>query len=99
MSNYNEKAIKELRYFSSLLVEADCEGKALNGSNLYSFRMCFTEEFFDVVQEAISAFEKQIPKPKHKYSGIRCVCGEVVARNQDYCEYCGQRLLPYEVDE
>lgn len=47
---------------------------------------------------AIEALEKQIAKPKHKYSGIRCVCGEVVARYQDYCEYCGQRLLPYEVD-
>lgn len=38
------------------------------------------------------ALEKQIPKRKHKYSGFRCVCGELVAKNQDYCEYCGQRL-------
>ena len=45
---------------------------------------------------AIEALEKQIPKPKHKCMGYRCVCGELVGKNQDYCEYCGQALLPYE---
>ena len=47
---------------------------------------------FDKILEAL---EKQIPKPKHKYMGYRCVCGEEVAKNQDYCEYCGQRLLDW----
>lgn len=41
------------------------------------------------------ALEKQIPKEKHKYMGYRCVCGEEVAKNQRYCEYCGQKLLDW----
>lgn len=44
---------------------------------------------------AFKCLEKQIPKPKHKYMGYRCVCGEEVAKNQAYCEYCGQRLLDW----
>lgn len=44
---------------------------------------------------AIEALEKQIPIPKHKYMGFRCICGKEVAKNQDYCEYCGQKLLPW----
>lgn len=45
---------------------------------------------------AIEALEKQIPKRKQKYQGYRCVCGEEVAKNQRYCEYCGQALLDWE---
>lgn len=42
------------------------------------------------------ALEKQIPKSKHKYQGYRCVCGQEVAKNQAFCEYCGQALFPYD---
>lgn len=45
---------------------------------------------------AIEDMEKQIPKMKHKYQGYRCICGEEVAKNQRYCEYCGQHLLDWE---
>lgn len=47
------------------------------------------QEWFDCIGEAL---EKQVPKKKHKYKGFRCVCGKEVAKNQAYCEYCGQRL-------
>ncbi len=40
-------------------------------------------------------YEKQIPKKKHKYMGYRCVCGTEVAKNQKYCDDCGQRLLDW----
>lgn len=46
----------------------------------------------EVLETAIEALDKQIPKKKHKYMGYRCVCGNEVAKNQAYCEYCGQRL-------
>lgn len=58
----------------------NCDGCGRRKDDIESFEM------------AINALEKQIPKPKHKYNGYRCVCGEQVAKNQDYCEYCGQRL-------
>lgn len=45
------------------------------------------------------AYEKQIPKRKHKYLGYRCICSEQVAKNQKYCEYCGQRLLDWSEEE
>lgn len=48
-------------------------------------------DFWSTVKEAL---EKQIPVKKHKYMGYRCICGKEVARDQDYCEYCGQKLLP-----
>lgn len=44
----------------------------------------------------IAALQKQKAMGKHKYMGYRCICGEEVAKNQDYCEYCGQRLLKWE---
>lgn len=53
---------------------------------------CKTSEALDM---AVKALEKQIPKKKHKYQGYRCVCGGEVAKNQRYCEYCGQRLLDW----
>lgn len=45
--------------------------------------------------EIKSALKKQIAVPKHKYKGYRCICGEEVAKNQRYCEYCGQKLLDW----
>lgn len=69
------------------------------GANDGDYYMSFTDSSspfnkdVDILEQAL---EKQIPKPKHKYNGYRCVCGEQVAKNQDYCEYCGQRL---EVEE
>lgn len=52
-------------------------------------------EYFRADEMILAALEKQIPKPKHKYMGYRCVCGEEVAKNQRFCEYCGQRLLDW----
>lgn len=40
--------------------------------------------------------ERSTAKRKHKYQGYRCVCGEEVAKNQRYCEYCGQELLDWD---
>lgn len=48
---------------------------------------------------AIECVEKQIPKPKHKYQGIRCVCGTEVAKYQKYCDECGQRLMDWSDNE
>lgn len=43
---------------------------------------------------AKKVIEKQIPIAKHKYGCFyRCKCSEIVGKHQDYCEYCGQRLL------
>lgn len=47
----------------------------------------------------IDAINKQIPQKKHKYMGYRCICGEEVAKNQRYCEYCGQALLDWEEEK
>lgn len=47
------------------------------------------------LKKAFEALGKQIPKRKRKYQGYRCVCGEEVAKNQRYCEYCGQALLDW----
>ena len=44
---------------------------------------------------AIEALEKQTPKKKHKYNGYRCVCRNLVGKNQRYCESCGQSLLDW----
>lgn len=41
-------------------------------------------------------YEKQIPKKKHKYMGYRCICSAEVAKNQKYCDECGQRLFDWE---
>lgn len=53
------------------------------------------KRIFDAYETAIKALNKQIPRRKHRYVGIRCVCGLVVASNQDYCDSCGQRLLEW----
>lgn len=50
-------------------------------------------ELKEALTMAIEALEKQVPKKKHKYMGFRCICGKEVAKNQAYCEYCGQALL------
>lgn len=47
-------------------------------------------------EELISAVRKSHAVKKHKYMGYRCICGAEVAKNQRYCEYCGQKLLDYE---
>lgn len=100
----NEEAIRELRHFTSVLVEADCEEDAINGEDLYSFRMSFTTEFIDVIQEAISALEKQTPeKPiwhvlsKYKNGNVKkgawkcptCLRIEYVKQRDALDTYCG----------
>lgn len=48
--------------------------------------------FWKTVRECV---DKQVEKEKHKYNGFRCVCGKEVAKNQRYCEYCGQKLMDW----
>lgn len=76
-----EEAIKEIRKFER------CHYEKPNGDA--------DLKVYEAVEKAIEAIEKQIPKKKHKYQGYRCICGEEVAKNQRYCEYCGQQLLDW----
>lgn len=52
-------------------------------------------DYDEAFKMGIKALEKQIPKKKHKYTGYRCVCGNLVGKNQRYCESCGQSLLDW----
>lgn len=55
-----------------------------------------TEDAYEALRMGMDALEKQVEKKKHKYVGYRCVCGEEVAKNQRFCEYCGQKLMDWD---
>lgn len=55
------------------------------------------DESFEVNAKKIyEAVKRDTAAPKHKYMGYRCPCGNEVAKNQKYCDECGQKLLPWE---
>lgn len=71
------------------------EQEALFQLGQFDFEYVMTEAQREAYRMAIKSLEKQMPKKKHKYMGYRCVCGTEVAKNQKYCDDCGQRLLDW----
>lgn len=64
---------------------------------LKNYRICndVPHNVAEALNNAITALGYRIDKPKHKYEGIRCVCGSIVASKQRFCEDCGQKLLDW----
>lgn len=56
---------------------------------------CDVCQCLKAINMASVAIGKQIKMPKHRFMGYRCVCGAEVGKNQDYCDTCGQKLLPF----